>query len=246
MKFKNEEEQIKIYRQSLKPNWQKLDFNNTDRGKKKPKPLVCKNYYEGPVFDLELDIKDLSDKNLYEVVHKRRSLRKYADGKMTPKELAYLCSLTCEIVNFGPGYGFGVVPSGGAASTLETYLYLYKVEGFEPGIYHYMKDENQFRLINSKVTPEQVNHATSNQLRDAQLIVFWSATPYRSEYKYSFTAHKMIAMEAGHACQNLYLASEAIDYGAVAIAAYNQELSDKLLGIGEEEFVIYIAAVGKR
>jgi nitroreductase len=56
----------------------------------------------------------------------------------------------------------------------------------------------------------------------------------------------MIAMEAGHACQNLYLAAESIDFGAVAIAAYDQKKADQLLELDEEEFVIYAATVGKK
>jgi nitroreductase len=39
----------------------------------------------------------------------------------------------------------------------------------------------------------------------------------------------VIAIEAGHVCQNLYLASEAIDARMCAIAAYDQEKMDELL-----------------
>ncbi|MBN2541076.1 MAG: SagB/ThcOx family dehydrogenase [Bacilli bacterium] len=246
MKSKEEDERNQVYRETLRPNWQKLDYDKTDRGRKMPKPLVCKQYLDGEIFDLETDIRNLSVKTLYEVVHSRRSLRKYNSGSMTKQELAYIANLTCETINFGPGYAFGVIPSGGATSSLETYFYLHDVEGFDQGIYHYMKRENKLMKLPIKVTSDLVNKAMSNQLRNAQIVVFWTATPYRTEYKYSFTAHKMIAMEAGHACQNLYLASESLDYGAVAIAAYNQELSDQLLEIGGEEFVIYIATVGRK
>jgi nitroreductase len=55
-----------------------------------------------------------------------------------------------------------------------------------------------------------------------------------------------MAIDAGHVCQNLYIACEAIGAGACAIAAYNQELMDKLIKVdGEDEFVIYLAPVGK-
>ena len=56
----------------------------------------------------------------------------------------------------------------------------------------------------------------------------------------------MIALDAGHVCQNLYLACEAIGAGTCAIAAYDQEAMDRLVGIdGIDEFVIYLAPVGK-
>ena len=109
-----------------------------------------------------------------------------------------------------------------------------------------MKETNNIRLISDSITDLDVNEALFGQLRDCAVSVFWSAIPYRSEYKYSFTAHKMIAIEAGHACQNLYLACEAIDCGMVAIAAYDQEKADKLFKIGEEEFIVYCATLGKK
>jgi nitroreductase len=43
--------------------------------------------------------------------------------------------------------------------------------------------------------------------------------------------YKVIALDAGHVCQNLYLACEAIGAGTCAIAAYNQTLVDVLLGV---------------
>ena len=59
-------------------------------------------------------------------------------------------------------------------------------------------------------------------------------------------AHKVIAIEAGHVCQNLYLACEAIGAGTCAMAAYDQEETDELLRIdGQEEFTIYLASVGR-
>jgi SagB-type dehydrogenase family enzyme len=74
----------------------------------------------------------------------------------------------------------------------------------------------------------------------------WTAIPYRMEWRYGLAAHKVIALDAGHVCQNMYLACEAIDAGTCAIAAYHQALMDELLGVdGKDEFTIYLAPVGK-
>jgi SagB-type dehydrogenase family enzyme len=67
------------------------------------------------------------------------------------------------------------------------------------------------------------------------------------EWRYDRAAHKVIAIDAGHVVQNIYLAATALGAGACAIAAYDQEASDRLLGVdGEEEFTVYIAAAGKQ
>lgn len=53
-------------------------------------------------------------------------------------------------------------------------------------------------------------------------------------------------MEAGHVCQNLYLACESIGAGTCAIASYNQRKMDSLVEVdGENEFTIYLAPVGR-
>jgi SagB-type dehydrogenase family enzyme len=67
------------------------------------------------------------------------------------------------------------------------------------------------------------------------------------EWRYEIAAHKVIAIDVGHVCQNLYLACEAIGAGTCAMAAYDQEEMDRLLRIdGQDEFTIYIASVGRK
>jgi len=66
------------------------------------------------------------------------------------------------------------------------------------------------------------------------------------EWRYDQAAHRVILIDAGHICQNLYLACEAIGAGTCAVAAYHQEKIDHLLRLdGKNEFVIYLAPVGK-
>ena len=51
------------------------------------------------------------------------------------------------------------------------------------------------------------------------------------EWRYGPAAHKVIVLDAGRVCQNLYLACEAISAGTCAVAAYDQEPTDGLLKI---------------
>ncbi len=73
----------------------------------------------------------------------------------------------------------------------------------------------------------------------------WAAIPERMEWRYGLAAHKVIALDAGHVCQNLYLTCEAIGAGTCAIAAFDQEAMDRLIGVdGQNEFTVYLAPVG--
>lgn len=74
-----------------------------------------------------------------------------------------------------------------------------------------------------------------------------SCLPYRAEHKFDITAHKKILIDIGHVCQNLYLAGESVGCGTCAIGIYDQRLMDEMLALdGEDEFVIYMAALGKK
>ena len=80
----------------------------------------------------------------------------------------------------------------------------------------------------------------------APVTFVWTTIPYRMEWRYHIAAHKVIAIDAGHVCHNLYLASAAIGGGTCAVGAYHQGLMDKLLGVdGDNEFTLYLAVVGK-
>ncbi len=75
----------------------------------------------------------------------------------------------------------------------------------------------------------------------------WSCVIYRMAWRYSERAYRLVLLDAGHVCQNLYLAAEQINCGVCAIGAFDDELMAGLLGIdGQEEFVIYCATVGKK
>jgi len=141
------------------------------------------------------------------------------------------------------------VPSAGARHPLETYLCVFNIDGLDVGFYRYLPLEHQLLFeFNEKDASEKISGATFGQsfIGKAAVTFIWTAIPYRMEWRYGLAAHRVIALDAGHVCQNLYLACEAIGAGTCAIAAYNQEAMDQLLRIdGEDEFTIYLAPVGK-
>ncbi len=66
-------------------------------------------------------------------------------------------------------------------------------------------------------------------------------------WKYSERGFRFLHLDAGHVCQNLYLAAEAISGGVCAIGGFNDADINSVLGLdGENHFVIYVATVGKR
>lgn len=250
MNNENAKELIKQGRQMLRPIWENLDNSKTPKGLGKEYPNIVKDFdKDSKIINLKKEeIKNLSSKTLHEVIDSRRSLRKYKDIALNMDQLSYLFYETARLFKHTKSITFRAYPSGGATASLETYVYINKVEGLERGLYRYLPLQGDLMFVyDNENLKNEVNDALKNQLRDGAAVFFWSAIPYRTEFKYSFTAHKMIAMEAGHACQNLLLACEAIDFGGVAISAYNQKLCDEALKLdGENEFVLYLAVIGKK
>lgn len=235
-------------RKTIKEDWRELRNFKTDRQLGLPRPKMFKQALDGnKIIELKKTFPNIQQKTLTDVIARRRSLRTYKDIDLSIEELTYLLWETSRVDDFKEGITFRTIPTAGATNSMETYVFINKVKGLEKGLYLYVQDKHQLALLdNSSDLEDKVNKALYGQLRGAGAVFFFTATPYRTEYKYSYASHKMIAMEAGHACQNLSLASEVIDCGACALAAYIQEYCDNLLGIGEEEFVTYAATVGKR
>jgi SagB-type dehydrogenase family enzyme len=79
----------------------------------------------------------------------------------------------------------------------------------------------------------------------ASVCLYFVAVPYRSEWRYPDSAYKYIPVDAGHICQNVYLAAENLGLGTCGIGAYDQEDSDLFLGIdGKDNFTFYVAPIG--
>jgi SagB-type dehydrogenase family enzyme len=188
--------------------------------------------------------------DLVGAIANRKSRRSFTSEPLSLDETAFLLWAT-QGVRGKPtdGHAFRTVPSAGCRHALETYVAALRVEGLEPAIYRYLPLSHQLvyerpgeGLAQGLVT------ATLGQtfVGRSALTLAWSAVPYRMEWRYGLAAHKVIAIDAGHVCQNLYLACEAIGAGTCAVAAYDQEAVNELLGLdGEDEFIIYLAPVGK-
>jgi SagB-type dehydrogenase family enzyme len=147
------------------------------------------------------------------------------------------------------GHALRTVPSAGARHALETYLAVLNIETLDRGFYRYLPIEH--KLVTERLDDmagRRVAGACFRQdwMTEAAVVFIWTTIPYRMEWRYGLAAHRVILIDAGHVCQNLYLACEAIDAGTCAVAAYDQELMDQVLELdGDNEFVIYAAAVGK-
>lgn len=241
------------YRYFLKDSIRKtIDFSKTDQSRGVMAPPLEKPYSkDAEKIDLIVDDwETIYDIGLVKAIKNRMSRRSFSNEEITLKELSFLLWATQGIRQVAGSYAFRTVPSAGCRHALETYMAVFNVEGLEMGVYRYLPLTHQLLLEfkDKKLRTEMIN-ATFGQIfaGESALTFIWTAIPYRMEWRYGLDSHKVIAMDAGHVGQNMYLACEAIDVGTCTIGAYDQEYLDQLLKLdGEEEFSIYLAAVGKK
>ena len=188
--------------------------------------------------------------DLVSALFNRQSRRTYLQKPLSIDELGFLLWGTQGIREHTEGrLKYRVVPSAGACHPLETYVVCFRVKDVPPGIYRYLPVGHELALeFTEDKLKEKLVKACQKQefIGNAAAVFVWAALPYRTEWRYSLAAHRVILLDAGHVCQNLYLACEAIEAGCCAVGAYDQEALDRLLRVdGENEFVIYLAPVGK-
>ena len=248
-----DKEKAKELRYFLKDNIrQQTDFSQTmqSRGIKAPpieKP--CRAESVKIVLPFPEAWQNIGDVSVKKAIAERQSYRKYSCLPLSIEELAYLLWSTQGIRALRHGAALRTVPSAGNRHALETYIVAFQVNGLEQGIYRYLPASHQLvRESSPEQLQEKMIEAALNQhFAGASAVTFiWTAIPYRMEWRYAEASYKVIALDAGHVCQNLYIACTSIGAGTCAIAAYNQQMADQLLDVdGEEEFVVYMAPVGK-
>lgn len=249
-----DKENLQRYRYFLKDSIRKkIAFRYTDQNRGIPAPPMekpCPDNTDRITLPGPEQWEHIPSANLTAAIGNRKSHRVYLKQSLALEELAYLlwCTqgLRGKIIH---GHAYRNVPSAGCRHALETYLAILNVDGLDPGMYRYLPLSHQLAFeFSDDLLPEKMVTASLGQAYPGNSAVtfIWTTIPYRMEWRYDLAAHKVIALDAGHVCQNLYLACEAIGAGTCAIAAYDQEEMDELLGLdGEEEFAIYIASVGK-
>jgi len=249
-----DQSRIDAYRNFLKDDIRmKIDFRQTDQSMgKNPPPLEKGCDAEAERIDLvpPEDFQTIRKTDLTAAIANRKSHRVFKDAPLSIEEVSYLLWTTQgirQVINSGTA--LRNVPSAGARHSFETYLCVVNVDGLEPGVYRYLPVDHQ--LLFAFPVPDlaaRMVEATYGQsfVGRAPVSFVWTTIPYRMEWRYHLAAHKVICLDAGHVCQNLYLSVEAIGAGTCAIAAYHQEVMDALLQVdGKDEFTIYMAVVGK-
>ncbi len=199
----------------------------------------------------EPDRVQVPDIDLRTAIEERITVRHYSDQPLSLEELSFLLWTTQGVrqVTARP-VTLRNVPSAGARHAFETYLLVNRVSGLQPGLYRYVAGEHALLLLDGS---EDVNERLTRgcyeqkQVATSAVTFFWVAVLERMYWRYGERGYRYLFLDAGHVCQNLYLAAQAVGSGVCAIAAYDDDTLNAELGIdGEALFAVYAASLGKR
>jgi len=189
--------------------------------------------------------------DLTAAVERRVSLREYAAAPLSLAELSYLLWCTQGVKEVrGERATLRTVPSAGARHALETYVLANRVAGLSAGLWRFLAAEHRLaRLAAPADVAERAVEACMGQgfVKSAAATFIWVADVYRMTWRYGQRGYRYLHLDAGHVCQNLYLSAEAVGCGACAIAAFDDDKLNALVGAdGQNQFATYVAAVGKK
>lgn len=244
---------IRELREFLTANsWLEMDLTLSDESKNFPRPPVQKAPLPGqelihlPEFNRDI----LQKEDIISLIQSRRSRRLYSSCALSLPELSFLLWATQGVRKITKNCTVRNVASAGNSHTFETYLAVFHVEELKEGIYRYLPLEHAltFEFSVPDLSEKMIEIGRNYHYVGQSAVTFiWTTIPYRMEWRYMESSARLIAIDAGHVCQNLYLACEAIGCGTCAIGAFIQTKADELLRLdGKEEFVFYMAPVGKQ
>jgi SagB-type dehydrogenase family enzyme len=220
--------------------------------RREPAPSPFKDYGQ-PEVPLPTKVGDRSG-GLWDVLRARRTRRRFLPEPIPVAQLAtvllWTWGATQTVVDpeVGP-FVLKTSPSGGARHPVEVYPVVLRVDGVEPGIYHYSVRRHGLERLRAGHFEELAVGFCAEQrwVGDAAVVCVLTAVLERSMWKYRQAhAYRVLLLDAGHLGQTFHLVCTALGLAPFTSAAMRDEMIERELGLdGASEVPIYTAAFGR-
>lgn len=209
------------------------------------KPPLYKRYDDVPYIALR-DRPLTAAMSLPDAIQRRRSTREYA-GTLPLDDLSALLRHAGALR--GGSSDRRTAPSSGALYPIEVYPVVNRVDGLDPGVYHYDVRGHGLSLVRPGDAGGDVMRFGLDQdfLATANVVFVLTLIYQRMRFKYRDRSYRYGLLEAGHVGQNIYLTATAMGLGACAVGAFHDDGINDLLDLdGREEVAVYLLAAGRR
>lgn len=176
--------------------------------------------------------------SLEESIANRRSIRTFASKPLSPEQIGQLLWAAQGITE--KHGGLRSAPSAGALYPLETYVVL------PAGIYHYSPARHELKRVVEGDQRLKLQKAALDQeaIGSAPAIFVFAAVYERTAEKYGDRASRYVAIEAGHACQNLLLQAAAQGLAGVPVGAFDDRRVTDTVKLTNNEKPLYLIPIG--
>lgn len=174
---------------------------------------------------------------LEEAVARRASVREFTSNPLDLQETSQLLWAAQGVTR---SWGGRTTPSAGALYPLEIYWVTAK------GLFHYLPARHQLLRVSDRNLLKDLCQAALGQacIREAPAVMVMAAVLERTSIKYGQRTERYVAMEAGHAAQNVLLQATALGLGAVPVGAFHDERVHNVLGLPDSQRPLYLIPIG--
>ncbi len=211
-------------------------------------PETYKRHPDAPAIVSLPPVETSGGRGLWRIINGRRSQRDYTGAPLSLRELSQLLWSTQGVTDRAGDYDLRAAPSAGALYPCETYIVVNRVNGLDPGVYHYLVPDHRLELLRRGDLSSEVGAAClDQQMAAAAAAVFvWTAVVDRTRWKYGDRCYRYLYLDAGHIGAHLSLAAEAMGLGSCMIGALYDDEVNAIVGVdGERETTLYVGVVGK-
>jgi SagB-type dehydrogenase family enzyme len=183
---------------------------------------------------------------LEKAILRRRSTRAYTGEFLTLDELKALLSFTYQAQDY-EGQSLDSHPDYFDLSLIQTFIAVSGVTGLEEGCYYYAPQAQELRQIRFKNFRSELHYLCLGQDlgRDAGAVIFHTADLEQAVQKYGDRAYRYLHLDAGHLGQRLNLGAIQLNVGVSGIGGFFDDQVNEVLGIPEDEAVLYITTLGR-
>jgi len=184
------------------------------------------------------------DASLAHALAARRSTRTFAKSPLALGDLAALLRAGYGVTEEGV-QPLRTAPSGGALYPLELTVAARRVDGLEPGLYHFDPLDDVLEHVREGAVAIAATTPFADVAAGAAAVVVISGVFWRSRFKYGLRGYRFVLLEAGHIAQNMLLAAAALGLAAVPLGGFYDRRVDELLGVnGVDESSLYLLCIG--
>src|SRR3990167_1310363 len=182
--------------------------------------------------------------SIEEALKRRRSAREYNNEPITLHQISQLLWAAQGITS--PN-GFRTAPSAGALYPLHVYLGSANVKDLPSGIYRYLPTEHSLELLTTGDlrAPLAVAAFDQSSIKTAAAAIVIAAVYPRTTNKYGDRGSRFVAMEAGHASQNIYLQAVSLKLETVAVGGFDDVIVKKIMNLPSDQSPLYIMPIGR-